>query len=74
LVLSNTLVITKMTSPVQRSGSSCHQSLLTIRDNSLVYPWGIEDGIEVHSIPLRGPPNPQFGMEVPGSIDDPNSF
>jgi hypothetical protein len=31
------------------------------------YPWGIEDGIEVHWIPLRGPANPQFEMEVTAS-------
>jgi hypothetical protein len=31
------------------------------------YPWEIEDGIEVHWIPLRGPANPQFEMESPAS-------
>ncbi|MCC6717799.1 MAG: hypothetical protein IT555_07945, partial [Acetobacteraceae bacterium] len=28
------------------------------------YPWAIEDGVEVHWVPLRGGPNPGFEMET----------
>ena len=33
------------------------------------YPWAIEDGVEVHWIPTRGGPNPDFQMETNAIID-----
>jgi hypothetical protein len=32
------------------------------------YPWAIEDGIEVHGVPLRGGPNPGFEMNTTSSV------
>jgi len=61
LVMGNIFVITK---------NDCTDLTFGIElppTTTAEYPWGMEDGIEVHWIPLRGPANPQFEMELPAS-------
>ena len=61
LVMGNMLVITKNECPDPTFGIELPPT------TTGEYPWGIEDGIEVHWIPLRGPANPQFEMEITAS-------
>ena len=62
LVMGNTLIITKNdTPPVAGFG-------IELPPMPEGYPWAIEDGIEVHWVPLRGGPNPEFEMETNSSI------
>jgi hypothetical protein len=63
LVLGNTLTITKNdASPSSGFGIE----LPSISAGG--YPWAIEDGFEVHWVPLRGGPNPGFEMTTNSSI------
>jgi hypothetical protein len=69
LVMGNTLVITKNACIDPTFGielppiTADPQGCLTAQ-----YPWAIEDGIEVHWVPLRGPANPEFEMEVNSTV------
>jgi hypothetical protein len=61
LVMGNMLVFTKNDNPGSGFGIELPPAMGQ-------YPWAIEDGIEVHWIPLRGPPNPEFEMTVNSHI------
>jgi hypothetical protein len=62
LVLGNALTITKNDAPAPDFGIELPPTA-TMR-----YPWAIEDGIEVHWIPLRGTPNPAFEMKTNATV------
>jgi hypothetical protein len=62
LVMGNMLTITKNDNPGLGFGIELPPT------TTGQYPWAIEDGIEVHWIPLRGPPNPEFEMTVNSHI------
>jgi hypothetical protein len=70
LVMGNTLVITKNDGADPTFGIELPpitpdpQGRLTTE-----YPWAIEDDVEVHWIPLRGPANPKFEMEVNSTVE-----
>jgi hypothetical protein len=66
LVMGNTLVITKNDCPDPGFGIELPPAVVGAQGQFLgvQYPWAIEDGVEVHWIPLRGPPNPGFAMNV----------
>ncbi len=63
LVLGNMLTITKNPAPASSGFGIELPSLPDAR-----YPSAIEDGIEVHWIPLRGGPNPGFEMKTNSSV------
>jgi hypothetical protein len=62
IVLGNTLTITKNDRPDPSFGIEL-PPIATMQ-----YPWAIEDDVEVHSIPLRGPPNPEFEMTTNANV------
>jgi len=61
LVMGNMLAITRNDNPEPEFG-------ISLPPAKGQYPWAIEDGIEVHWIPLRGPPNPEFEMTLNSHI------
>jgi hypothetical protein len=61
LVMGNMLVITKNDNSDPAFGIELPPAMGQ-------YPWAIEEGIEVHWIPLRGLPNPEFEMTVNSHI------
>jgi hypothetical protein len=70
LVMGNTLVITKNDCPDPEFGIELPPPVVGPQGQLLgvQYPWAIEDGIEVHWIPLRGPHNPKFEMTVNSTV------
>jgi hypothetical protein len=70
MVMGNTLVITKNDCPDPEFGIELPPPVIGPQRQLLgvQYPWAIEDGVEVHWIPLRGPPNPKFEMKVNSTV------
>lgn len=70
LVMGNTLIITKNDCPDPEFGIELPPAVVGPQGQfiGVQYPWAIEDGIEVHWIPLRGPPNPEFEMTANSTI------
>jgi hypothetical protein len=62
LVLGNAITITKNNSPDPKFGIELPDT------KTLIYPWAIEDGVEVHWVPLRGTPGPEFEMKINSAI------
>jgi hypothetical protein len=69
LVLGNTLTITKNDNPAPDFGIELPPARTDSQGRLVAeYPWAIEDGIEVHWVPLRGPANPGFEMKTNATI------
>jgi hypothetical protein len=69
LVMSNELVVTK--NPCTDPTFGIELPPITTDQHAQLttqYPWAIEDGVEVHWIPLRGPANPEFEMRVASTV------